>query len=93
LGRTRKQESRPYLAGQKQRAEVARALVAWPDLLLADELTVPLDSKTGRDLIELMRRRAVDWCMAALMVTHDDASSMSQTGSRKWRVEVFCWGP
>jgi putative ABC transport system ATP-binding protein len=58
--------------GQKQRAAVARALVGRPDLLLADEPTAALDSKTGRDVIELMQRLAADRGMTVLMVTHDN---------------------
>jgi putative ABC transport system ATP-binding protein len=58
--------------GQKQRAAVARALVGQPDLLLADEPTAALDSKTGRDVIELMQRLAHDRGMTVLMVTHDN---------------------
>lgn len=58
--------------GQKQRAAVARALVGRPDLLLADEPTAALDSKTGREVIELMQRLASDRGMTVLMVTHDN---------------------
>jgi putative ABC transport system ATP-binding protein len=58
--------------GQKQRAAVARALVGQPDLLLADEPTAALDSKTGRDVIALMQRLASDRGMTVLMVTHDN---------------------
>ncbi|MGL4236378.1 ATP-binding cassette domain-containing protein [Tabrizicola sp.] len=58
--------------GQKQRAAVARALVGKPELLLADEPTAALDSKTGRDVIELMQRLAVERGMTVLMVTHDN---------------------
>jgi putative ABC transport system ATP-binding protein len=58
--------------GQKQRAAVARALVGRPDLLLADEPTAALDSKTGREVIELMQRLAADRGMTVLMVTHDN---------------------
>jgi putative ABC transport system ATP-binding protein len=57
--------------GQKQRAAVARALVGKPELLLADEPTAALDSKTGRDVIELMQKLAADRGMTVLMVTHD----------------------
>jgi putative ABC transport system ATP-binding protein len=58
--------------GQKQRVAVARALVGRPDLLLADEPTAALDSKTGRDVIELMQKLAADRGMTVLMVTHDN---------------------
>jgi putative ABC transport system ATP-binding protein len=58
--------------GQKQRAAVARALVGRPDMLLADEPTAALDSKTGRDVIELIQSLASERGMTVLMVTHDN---------------------
>ncbi len=58
--------------GQKQRAAVARALVGKPELLLADEPTAALDSKTGREVIELVQRLAAERGMTVLMVTHDN---------------------
>jgi putative ABC transport system ATP-binding protein len=57
--------------GQKQRAAIARALVGKPDLLLADEPTAALDSKTGREVIELMQALAAARGMTVMMVTHD----------------------
>lgn len=58
--------------GQKQRVAIARALVNQPKLLLADEPTAALDSKTGRDVINLMQRLAKEQGFAILMVTHDN---------------------
>jgi putative ABC transport system ATP-binding protein len=58
--------------GQKQRAAIARALVGSPALLLADEPTAALDSKTGRDVVELMYFVATTRGMTVLMVTHDN---------------------
>jgi putative ABC transport system ATP-binding protein len=58
--------------GQRQRAAIARALVGQPQLLLADEPTAALDSKTGREVIELMQRLASERGMTVLMVTHDN---------------------
>jgi putative ABC transport system ATP-binding protein len=58
--------------GQKQRVAVARALVSHPKLVLADEPTAALDSKSGRDVVELMQRLAREYCCAVLMVTHDN---------------------
>ena len=57
--------------GQKQRVAIARALAAHPRLLLADEPTAALDSQTGREVVELLRRLARDQGCAVLMVTHD----------------------
>ena len=57
--------------GQKQRVAIARALAARPRLLLADEPTAALDSKTGREVVELLQRLAREQRCAVLMVTHD----------------------
>ncbi|MDM9383693.1 DevA family ABC transporter ATP-binding protein [Chlorogloeopsis sp. ULAP01] len=58
--------------GQKQRVAIARALVSHPKLILADEPTAALDSKTGRDIVELMQQLAKKQECAILMVTHDN---------------------
>ncbi|MBF2005104.1 MAG: DevA family ABC transporter ATP-binding protein [Chlorogloeopsis fritschii C42_A2020_084] len=58
--------------GQKQRVAIARALVSHPKLVLADEPTAALDSKSGRDVVELMQRLAREQACAVLMVTHDN---------------------
>ena len=57
--------------GQKQRVAIARALAAHPRLLLADEPTAALDSRTGREVVELLQRLAREQSCAVLMVTHD----------------------
>lgn len=57
--------------GQKQRVAIARALVNHPQLILADEPTAALDSKTGGDVVELMQGLAKQQGAAILMVTHD----------------------
>ena len=57
--------------GQKQRVAIARALAARPQLLLADEPTAALDSSTGREVVELLKRLALEQSCSVLMVTHD----------------------
>jgi len=57
--------------GQKQRVAIARALAAEPRLLLADEPTAALDSRTGREVVELLRGLARGQGCSVLMVTHD----------------------
>ena len=57
--------------GQKQRVAIARALAPAPPLLLADEPTAALDSRTGREVVELLQRLAREQGCAVLMVTHD----------------------
>ena len=58
--------------GQKQRVEIARALVSHPQLVLADEPTAALDSKSGRDVVELMQTLAKEQGCTILLVTHDN---------------------
>lgn len=57
--------------GQKQRVAVARALVANPRLILADEPTAALDSISGRDVVNLLQQLARTQGCPVLMVTHD----------------------
>ncbi len=58
--------------GQKQRVAIARALVSHPKLVLADEPTAALDSKSGRDVVTLMQQLAKEQNCAILIVTHDN---------------------
>ncbi len=57
--------------GQKQRVAIARALASRPKLLLADEPTAALDSVTGREIVDLLKRLALEQSCSVLMVTHD----------------------
>jgi putative ABC transport system ATP-binding protein len=58
--------------GQKQRVAIARALVSKPQLILADEPTAALDSKSGREVVTLMQKLAKEQNCTILMVTHDN---------------------
>ena len=58
--------------GERQRVAIARALACGPELLLADEPTASLDTKTGRDLVELLQRLAKKEQVAVILVTHDN---------------------
>ncbi len=57
--------------GQQQRVGLARALVAEPGLLLADEPTGQLDSETAREIMALIARLATERAMTTLVTTHD----------------------
>lgn len=57
--------------GQKQRVAIARALVSHPSLVLADEPTAALDSKSGRDVVDLMQKLAREQKTTIILVTHD----------------------
>jgi putative ABC transport system ATP-binding protein len=58
-------------AGQQQRVAIARALITEPVLVLADEPTGNLDSKSADEIAGLLRQVAKEWGRAVLMVTHD----------------------
>ncbi len=61
--------------GQKQRVAIARALFSSPKLLLCDEPTGNLDSKTGRDVIEFFRELNKQDGLTLLIVTHEERLS------------------
>jgi putative ABC transport system ATP-binding protein len=58
--------------GQKQRVAIARALVSRPKMVLADEPTASLDSKSGHEVVELMQQLAKEQGCTILIVTHDN---------------------
>ena len=57
--------------GQQQRVAIARALVSRPTVLFADEPTGNLDSTTGAEILELMRRSVDELGQTTVMVTHE----------------------
>ena len=57
--------------GQQQRVAIARAMVSKPDLILADEPTANLDSKTGAELLDMMHELNQTTGMTFLFSTHD----------------------
>jgi len=57
--------------GQQQRVAIARALVAQPTVVFADEPTGNLDSKTGTEILELLRASTTELGQTMVMVTHD----------------------
>jgi putative ABC transport system ATP-binding protein len=57
--------------GQQQRVAIARSLVTRPTILFADEPTGNLDSKTGGEILELMRTSTDEYGQTTVMVTHE----------------------
>ena len=57
--------------GQQQRVAVARAMASQPDIIFADEPTGNLDSRTGAEILDFMRRAVREYGQTIVMVTHD----------------------
>lgn len=58
--------------GQQQRVAIGRALANRPSIILADEPTGNLDSKTAKDIIELLKYSARKYNQTLVLITHDD---------------------
>ena len=71
--------------GQQQRVAIARALAFRPAIILADEPTGNLDSKTGQDVLSLLKVSAEKYGQTIVMITHND--EIAQMADRTIRIE------
>lgn len=71
--------------GQQQRAAIARALISKPAIVLADEPTGNLDSKTSADVLGLLKRTSKEFTQTLLMITHN--TEIAQLAGRIVRIE------
>lgn len=87
LGLQDKREQTPYTlsGGEQQRVAIARALITRPAVVLADEPTGNLDSRTGMEVIGLMKLLAQKFYQTLVVVTHDE--EVAQMADRIVRIE------
>ncbi|MDR0918386.1 MAG: ABC transporter ATP-binding protein [Oscillospiraceae bacterium] len=71
--------------GQQQRVAVARALATKPDIILADEPTGNLDSKSGTEVVLLLKMMSERFHQTIVMITHNE--EIAQTSDRIIRIE------
>ena len=87
LGLTERRHHLPnqLSGGQQQRVAIGRALAARPAVILADEPTGNLDSRSSRDVVDLMRLSVDKYRQTLLMITHNE--NYASYGDRVFRVE------
>lgn len=71
--------------GQQQRVSIARALLTKPEIILADEPTGNLDSRTSQDVLSLLKVSSMKFHQTVVMITHNDA--IAQLADRIIRIE------
>ena len=71
--------------GQQQRVAIARALAAAPAIILADEPTGNLDSRTSQDVLSLLKVTSQKFTQTIVMITHNE--EIAQTADRIIRIE------
>ena len=71
--------------GQQQRVSIARALLTKPEIILADEPTGNLDSRTSEDVLSFLKVTSMKFHQTVVMITHNDA--IAQLADRIIRIE------
>ena len=71
--------------GQQQRVAIARALITKPAIILADEPTGNLDSKTSADVLGLIKRTSTEFHQTAVIITHNN--DITRLADRIVRIE------
>lgn len=87
LGIEEKKQNMPNTlsGGQQQRVAIARAIASRPDIILADEPTGNLDSKTSDEVISLLKMSAQKYGQTLVMITHDE--EIAQIADRVFLME------
>ena len=87
LGLSEKTKAYPsqLSGGQQQRVAIARALASAPAIILADEPTGNLDSKTTQDVMGLLKVTSQKFAQTIVMITHND--EIAQLADRSIRIE------
>ena len=87
VGLSEKSESYPcnLSGGQQQRVAIARALITKPAIVLADEPTGNLDSKTSAEVLGLIKRTSAEFRQTVVMITHND--DIARLADRIVRIE------
>jgi len=71
--------------GQQQRVAIARALITKPAIILADEPTGNLDTKTGKMVLDLIQRTSKEFKQSVVIITHNN--EIAELADRKIRIE------
>ena len=88
LGLTKEEAKRNVLklsGGQQQRVAIARALITKPAIVLADEPTGNLDSKTSAEVLGLIKRTSAEFRQTVVMITHNN--DIARLADRIVRIE------
>ena len=87
LGLEKKCDSLPgqLSGGQQQRVSIARAMAIKPSVILADEPTGNLDSKTSQDVLGILKVTSERYCQTIVMITHNE--EIAQMADRIVRIE------